>query len=210
MIHNYEFKARTDHLDELEAKLKTLNPHYVGEDHQIDTYFNVTEGRLKLRQGNIENSLIRYHRENAADSKLSQVLLYKHQPAPELKTILESSLGVDVVVDKLRKIYFIDHVKFHFDRVQGLGTFIEVEIDGRLIPGATLVPERSVSEDRTVWVVEADKLAAREPQLLFQENGFVVTEFFDFADGIVTSPLLDPLAGSAVTIVGTAKAETNE
>lgn len=128
MIHNYEFKARTDHLDELEAKLKTVNPHYVGEDHQIDTYFNVPEGRLKLRQGNIENSLIRYHRENAADSKLSQVLLYKHQPAPELKTILESSLGVDVVVDKLRKIYFIDHVKFHFDRVQGLGTFIEVEV----------------------------------------------------------------------------------
>jgi adenylate cyclase, class 2 len=35
--------------------------------------------------------------------------------------------GIKVVVDKKRKIYFVDNVKFHFDRVEGLGTFIEVE-----------------------------------------------------------------------------------
>ena len=32
-----------------------------------------------------------------------------------------------IVVDKKRKIYFIDNVKFHFGKVEGLGTFIEVE-----------------------------------------------------------------------------------
>ena len=31
------------------------------------------------------------------------------------------------MVDKKRKIYFINNVKFHFDTVQGLGTFVEVE-----------------------------------------------------------------------------------
>jgi adenylate cyclase, class 2 len=31
------------------------------------------------------------------------------------------------VVDKKRRIYFIGNVKFHFDRVEGLGSFIEVE-----------------------------------------------------------------------------------
>ena len=35
--------------------------------------------------------------------------------------------GIKVVVDKTRKIYFIDNIKFHFDRVNGLGTFVEVE-----------------------------------------------------------------------------------
>ena len=90
------------------------------------------------------------------------------------------------------------------------GTFIEVEIDGRIISNAHFVPERSVSESRIIWVVEGDRLAAREPQLLFSENGFIVTESFDFADGIVTTPLLDPLAGSAVTIVESSKANTNE
>ena len=36
-------------------------------------------------------------------------------------------LGVKIVVDKKRKIYFIDNVKFHFDVVENLGTFMEVE-----------------------------------------------------------------------------------
>ena len=35
--------------------------------------------------------------------------------------------GVKVVVDKTRRIYFLGNVKFHFDRVAGLGTFVEVE-----------------------------------------------------------------------------------
>ena len=90
------------------------------------------------------------------------------------------------------------------------GTFIEVEIDGRIISNAHFVPERSVSEDRIVWVVEGNRLAAREPQLLFSEDGFIVTEPFNFADGIVATPLLDPLVGAAVTIVETPEANRNE
>ena len=35
--------------------------------------------------------------------------------------------GIKVIVDKSRKIYFIDNIKFHFDKVEGLGTYIEVE-----------------------------------------------------------------------------------
>ncbi len=32
-----------------------------------------------------------------------------------------------VIVNKKRKIYFIDNVKFHFDVVEELGSFVEVE-----------------------------------------------------------------------------------
>ncbi len=31
------------------------------------------------------------------------------------------------MVAKKRNIYFIDHIKFHFDEVENLGTFLEVE-----------------------------------------------------------------------------------
>jgi len=55
------------------------------------------------------------------------VLLYQHAPDPSLKAILIKVLGIKVVVEKNRKIYFIGHVKFHFDTVPGLGTFVEVE-----------------------------------------------------------------------------------
>jgi len=131
-IRIIEFKAKVDRLDIYEDKLLTLNPLFKGLDHQIDTYFNATKDRLKLREGNIENALIQYHRKNTAKSKLSSVKLYKHKADPVIKEILTDQLGVKVIVDKQRKIYFLGNVKFHFDTVKNLGTFIEVEaIDER-------------------------------------------------------------------------------
>lgn len=126
-ILNIEFKAATNRLDELETLLKQYNPVFIGEDHQVDTYFNVNKNRLKLREGNIENALIHYERENTAGSKSSHVLLYQHQPDKALKEILIKTLGIKAVIDKKRRIYFINNVKFHFDTVAGLGTFVEVE-----------------------------------------------------------------------------------
>ena len=126
-IINFEFKAIANDLEKLERKLQELNPDFKGEDHQIDTYFNVSKGRLKMREGNIENSLIYYERKNDADAKQSDVILYEHQPSASLKNILIKLHGIKVIVDKRRRIYFIDNVKFHFDTVKNLGTFVEVE-----------------------------------------------------------------------------------
>lgn len=126
-VKNYEFKARVDDIAPYEQPFLELDPDYKGTDHQIDTYFNTAVGRLKLREGNIENALINYEREDVANSKLSEIILYKHEPDPALKDILTAQLGVKVIVEKTRKIYFIDNVKFHFDIVEQLGTFLEVE-----------------------------------------------------------------------------------
>jgi adenylate cyclase, class 2 len=126
-IINYEFKAKANHITDLENKLLSLNPQFIGTDHQIDTYYNVAQGRLKLREGNIENSLIHYERSDFASAKQSSIILYQHHPNNSLKQILEKVHGVKVVVDKKRKIYFIDNVKFHFDTVDQLGTYVEVE-----------------------------------------------------------------------------------
>lgn len=126
-IVNYEFKAKVNDLTEYESKLLRLNPVFKGTDHQTDTYFNVPKGRLKLREGDIENALINYDREDYPRAKQSNIILYKHTPDKALKDILILQLGVKAVVSKKRKIYFIDNVKFHFDVVKLLGPFIEVE-----------------------------------------------------------------------------------
>lgn len=55
---NIEIKARSTHQDEIRETLKSLHADFRGVDQQIDTYFNVSSGRLKLREGNIENYLI--------------------------------------------------------------------------------------------------------------------------------------------------------
>ncbi len=124
---NVEIKAKSDKIDEVEVLLIAENARYIGLDHQIDTYFNVPKGRLKLREGNIENNLIHYHRSNQEGPKQSIVTLYKSTPASSLKAVLENSIGVLIVVNKQRKIFFIDNVKFHIDKVKGLGTFVEIE-----------------------------------------------------------------------------------
>ncbi|MDP4223158.1 MAG: class IV adenylate cyclase [Bacteroidota bacterium] len=126
-LWNFEFKARAKNIESLEKKLLELNPEFMGEDHQVDTYFNIPSGRLKLREGRIENALIYYRRPDIPDIKQSEILLYKYDPDTSLLEILSAALGIKVVVDKLRRIYFIDNVKFHFDKVCDLGTFIEVE-----------------------------------------------------------------------------------
>jgi predicted adenylyl cyclase CyaB len=127
-IKNFEFKAKVNSLKPYETLLKRENPRFIGEDHQIDTYFNTDRGRLKLREGKIENALIEYYRKNKNESKTSDINLYKHEPDSGLKKILKNQFGVKTVVDKKRKIYFINHIKFHFDVVKNLGTFIEVEV----------------------------------------------------------------------------------
>ncbi|HNX43257.1 MAG TPA: class IV adenylate cyclase [Bacteroidales bacterium] len=126
-IKNFEFKASVDNIEKYENLLLKLNPRFQGTDHQTDTYFNTGKGRLKLREGNIENSLVDYNRENLQDSKKSEVILYRHAPSDSLKSILVHQFGILVVVKKIRKIYFIGNVKFHFDEVENLGSFIEVE-----------------------------------------------------------------------------------
>ena len=126
-IKNFEFKAKVVDIKQYEEKLLSLNPKFIGIDNQLDTYFNVEKGRLKLREGNIENALINYDRNDIQDSKESQIILYKHEPNIALKNILEKQLGIKVIVNKKRKIYFIDNIKFHFDKVENLGDFIEVE-----------------------------------------------------------------------------------
>lgn len=124
---NVEIKARTTEPGKIREILKSNNADFIGVDHQVDTYLKVNSGRLKLREGNIENHLIYYERENTNGPKKSNVMLYKNNPDSNLKEMLIKSLGVLAVVDKQREIYFIDNVKFHLDSVSGLGPFVEIE-----------------------------------------------------------------------------------
>ncbi|MEO0473190.1 MAG: class IV adenylate cyclase, partial [Bacteroidota bacterium] len=87
----------------------------------------VPNGRLKLRQGNIEQNLIFYQRADQAGPKRSDVFLYKPNPDSDLKAVLAASLGIWKEVRKAREIFFIDNVKFHLDEVEGLGSFVEIE-----------------------------------------------------------------------------------
>jgi adenylate cyclase, class 2 len=111
------------------------------------------------------------HRTNTAGAKQSHVLLYEHQPSPSLKMILETALSVKVVVDKRRRIYFIDNVKFHFDRVEGLGTFVEVEaIDRDGTIGLPTLQQQCAQYAELLGIEPADYVAESYSDLLLGEG----------------------------------------
>lgn len=132
---NVEIKARCANPQRIRDLLLARKAEFRGTDRQIDTYFQTTHGRLKLREGRIENALIHYQREDRPSPKQSNVTLFPLVPASPLKDLLTAALGVLVVVAKQREIYFIKNVKFHLDMVDGLGSFVEIEaidLDGAL------------------------------------------------------------------------------
>ncbi len=129
---NVEIKARSENHDQIRLMLCEQGAEYKGLDHQIDTYFKVERGRLKLREGTIEKNLIFYERDDQEGPKESKVILYPFREnmvveIGTLKEILTRTQGVLAVVDKQREIYFVDNVKFHLDVVADLGRFVEIE-----------------------------------------------------------------------------------
>ena len=130
-VVNYEFKARLKNEAHVRTVLKALRARFAGTDHQVDTYFRVRRGRLKVRRGDIENALIFYERPNARRARPSRVRMIELPPHCAVQEILAAALGVLAVVDKRREIYFAGNVKIHLDRVRGLGRFVEVEAISR-------------------------------------------------------------------------------
>jgi adenylate cyclase class 2 len=124
---NVEIKAHCQNPEYIREYLKNYPGSFKGVDEQTDTYFSSPNGRLKLREGNIENNLIYYERENKPGFKHSHFQLVKVEDAKGLKQVLMESMGVKVIVKKRREIYYIDNVKFHIDEVPGLGSFMEIE-----------------------------------------------------------------------------------
>jgi len=128
---NFEFKARLNNEPRVRAALKRLNARFIGTDHQTDTYFHVPSGRLKVREGRLENALIFYRRSNVRRARQAAVEMMLLPRRNSLRAILARSLGTLAVVDKRREIYFVKNVKIHLDRVRRLGKFLEVEAISR-------------------------------------------------------------------------------
>ena len=101
-------------------------------DHQVDIYYAVIDGRLKLRLGDIENYLVFYRRAEADGPKTSHYRLVSIPPEQRepLRVLLTDAFGEMARVDKLRRIFFIGHAKFHYDTLAAIPGryFAEIEV----------------------------------------------------------------------------------
>jgi len=128
MAENIEIKARCLDFIATQRRVQKLASGYLGSDFQTDTYFQVKNGRLKLRESRLDGAyLIPYIRPDKSGPKNSLYTKIKIDNPDEVKNLFHNMFGIHVVVCKKRDIYTIENVRIHLDKVDHLGTFIELE-----------------------------------------------------------------------------------
>lgn len=101
-----------------------------GQLRQTDTYFRYGKERLKLRAVNGKQfELIYYKRPDGKNSKLSIYERCKISAgqAKLMGDILGKMYRGNTVVKKSRELWMYKNTRVHLDRVQKLGTFLELE-----------------------------------------------------------------------------------
>ena len=125
---NVELKARCEDLGRLRETCESLGAEGQEPERQIDTYFSVSHGCLKLRESLQSGAeLIYYTRDDVAGARESHYELYQVEDPEALKAMLTKALGVSVVVTKRRETFVLGNVRIHIDKVQGLGGFVELQ-----------------------------------------------------------------------------------
>ncbi len=129
MATNIEIKARVADPERIRERVKALSDSAGERFVQEDTFFNVPQGRLKLRLlAPDHGQLIYYQRPDQAGPKRSDYLIATTQEPQTLKAALAAALGVRGQVNKERWLYWIGQTRVHLDQVEGLGAFMELEV----------------------------------------------------------------------------------
>jgi len=129
MARNVEIKARARDFARQTRLVKALAT--AGPEHleQRDVFFRVPNGRLKLRYlAPDRGELIAYERPDQTGPKTSSYDICPSDTPGLLETVLTRSAGVIGVVAKRRTVYFYENVRIHLDVVEGLGSFLELEV----------------------------------------------------------------------------------
>ena len=133
---NVESKTRCGDLDAVARQARSLGARHEGRLQQVDTYFNVRRGRLKLREishyapdGQVFASLelIRYERPDESGARVSTYERSEIEDAESSKVRLAAAHGVRGCVRKRRELWTLDSTRIHLDQVEGVGAFVELE-----------------------------------------------------------------------------------
>ena len=159
MGRNIEIKARVRELETQRRLIEEVSDQPRSLLSQVDTFFVVPRGRLKLRQFDPEHGeLIYYQRIDQADAKLSDYQIIPTAEPEQLRAALAAALGVHGVVRKTRHLYFQGQTRIHLDDVQELGWFIELEV--------VLRPNQTKAEGKTLATELRRKLDIQAEDLI--------------------------------------------
>jgi predicted adenylyl cyclase CyaB len=129
MSRNVEIKARVADLASVEALARRIATEGPTEISQDDTFFRCANGRLKLRElSPVEGQLIYYSRPDVTGPKVSDYWISETGSPAAMRETLARALGIAGRVRKLRRLYLADRTRIHLDEVEGVGSFVELEV----------------------------------------------------------------------------------
>ena len=129
MPSNIEIKARVRDFDELRRRAELISDSPVVVIPQNDIFFNVPQGRLKLRVlAPDRGQLIYYQRADQGGPKRSDYHLSETTDPNSLRHVLALAYGIRGVVKKRRYLYLAGQTRIHLDDVEELGQFMELEV----------------------------------------------------------------------------------
>lgn len=129
MPANIEIKAHVRVFADIKSRAESLSDTPVEVIPQEDIFFNVSQGRLKLRILSPDRGqLIYYTRPDQEGPKRSDYHITETDEPENLKRVLELAYGIRGVVMKTRYLYLVGQTRIHLDDVVGLGQFMELEV----------------------------------------------------------------------------------
>jgi len=136
MAENLESKVPCVNLQAVAERAAAAGAAYAGVLNQTDTYFAVSDRRLKLREIShgapdgtsfAATELIDYERPDRVGARVSAYTREPVDDPAERAAALAAEYGLRGVVRKRRDLWLIDRTRIHLDRVIGLGEFVELE-----------------------------------------------------------------------------------
>ncbi len=125
---------------------------------QLDTYFDVPKGRLKLREIDAHKAeLIYYERSDLAESRYSNYQICDIPEPIAFKQIATMAWGVKAVVEKHRGLWMFGDTRIHLDEVTNLGQFVELE---------TVIRNQTEEEAQAEHQFVKDALGIKEEELV--------------------------------------------
>jgi adenylate cyclase class IV len=148
MPRNVEWKGRLDDLTKAAARAESLGAELHSFERQVDTYFRVPRGRLKLRRRwvpaegvaavaadrsavefgrALPPELIAYRRPDRSGACASDYVRAPVGSGSLASELLDLAVGIEVEVEKIRVVFLHDDVRIHLDDVKECGSFLELE-----------------------------------------------------------------------------------
>jgi predicted adenylyl cyclase CyaB len=126
-MRNLEAKFRIDDAALARARAEAIGFSLRATLVQRDTFFAVAHGKLKLREEADSAALIHYRRSREGVLEVSDYEIVPVPDAEPMRAMFSSALGVIAEIRKVRTLLMRRNVRLHLDRLEGLGSFGEIE-----------------------------------------------------------------------------------